>query len=216
MNKKVALMVYPYFSMQEIANLCGLFRWNYGSETVVFSSTLEPVNSEEGLLIQPSKTFDDFELEEYDCLILPGCSDMRQPLNDSKIKDFLGKFQDNHDFVIGAICAGPAFLSQAGLLKNKKFTNSLFVEMNEMLEFIDEENIRYEPLVEDDNIITAVGFAFNEFAIAVARKIGYECPDKIYSGIPEKWDEKYYKAHLHQEGLEEFKKAFSHFIKQDN
>lgn len=206
-------MVYPNFSMQEIANLCGLFRWNYDCETVVFSSSLKAVKSEEGILIQPSKSFDDFELKEYDCLILPGCSDMREALYDSKIKDFLEKFQDNHDFVIGAICAGPMFLSQAGLLKNKKFTNSLFVEINEMLEFIDEENIRYEPLVEDGNIITAVGFAFNEFAIAIARKIGYECPDKIYRGVPEEWDEKYYKVHMDKEGVEELKKAFSQFIK---
>jgi hypothetical protein len=32
-----------------------------------------------------------------------------------------------------------------------------------------------------------VGSAFNEFAIAVARKVGYDCSDGIFKDIPEDW-----------------------------
>ncbi len=213
MNKKIALMVYPNFSMQEIANLCGLFRWNYGAETVVFSSSLKPVNSEEGILIQPSFTFEEFIEDNFDCLILPGCSDMAESLRDDKIKMFLEGFKENDKFIIGAICAGPVYLSQAGLLKNKKFTSSLFVEMNEMLEFVEEKNIVYLPVVEDENIITAVGFAFNEFAIALARKIGYECLNQIYSGVPSQWKEEDYKVHMNPADIEKMKEELSAFIK---
>lgn len=140
---------------------------------------------------------------------------MRRSLKDSRIKSFLEMFKGNQDFIIGAISAGPAYLAQAGLLKNKKFTNSLFVEMNKMLEFIDEDNLEYLPLVEGENIITAVGFAFNEFVIAVARKIGYECPDKIYSGVPTKWEEGDYKVHMNQEDIEGWKNEFSEFINEN-
>lgn len=108
--------------------------------------------------------------------------------------------------------AGPMYLAQAGLLDNRKFTNSLFVEMNEMFNFIKEDNLVYAPLVEDKNIITAVGSAFNDFAIAVARKLGYDCPDKIFSGTPENWEESDFKYHLSKEDLQIFKDEFKEFI----
>ena len=212
MKKKIALMVYPYFSMQEVANLCSLFKWSYDTETVVFSSTLDSVNAEEGMLIQPHKIFDEFSIDDYDCLILSGCSDVRESIRDPKIKEFLEQFKGNDEFVIGTICGGPLYLAQAGLLDHKKFTNSLFVKMNEMFSFINKENIVYAPLVEDKNIITAVGSAFNDFAIAIARKLGYDCPDKIFSGISKDWKEDDYKVYLSKEDLEIFKNEFKEFL----
>ena len=74
------------------------------------------------------------------------------------------------------------FLAQAGLLKEKKYTDSLFVEMRDQFSFIEEDNFEAAPVVEAGNIITAQGSAFNDFAVHVARKLGYECPDKILSG----------------------------------
>ncbi len=212
MKKKFALMVYPYFSMQEVANLCSLFKWSYDTETVVFSSTLDSVNAEEGMLIQPHKTFNEFSISDYDCLILSGCSDVRESIRDSSIKEFLEQFKGNDEFVIGAICGGPLFLAQAGLLDHKKFTGGLYVEMNQMFNFINEKNYLYAPLVEDKNIITAAGSAFNEFAIAIARKLGYDCPDKIFSGVPGDWKEDDYKHYLSEEDLEVFKNEFKEFI----
>ena len=50
------------------------------------------------------------------------------------------KFVNDDNFVIGAICSGPIFLAQAGLLKGKKYTDSLFVEMRESFAFIEENN----------------------------------------------------------------------------
>lgn len=210
MKKKLALMVYPNFSMQEIASICGLFKWHFDNETVVFSSTLDEVNSEEGLLIKPEKIFSEFDIDDYSCLILPGCSDFREPIRNNEISNFLKQFKEKDDFVIGAICAGPLFLSQAGLLDNKKFINSLFVEVNEMFPFINEENLVYKPVVEEGNIITAVGAAFNEFAISIAKKIGYDCPDKIYAGVPSDQlnNEEFFKPHLPAEFLNEFREEF--------
>ena len=50
---------------------------------------------------------------------LPGCSDIRMAIRNKKLNDFLRSFKDNQSFIIGAICAGPLFLQQAGLLKGK-------------------------------------------------------------------------------------------------
>ncbi len=212
MNKKIALLVYPEFSFQEIANLSALFRWYYDTETVTFSSSKEPVKAEEGFLILPNKTLDEFDITKYDCLILSGCSDLRVPLKDEKITDFLKNFAGNNDFVIGAICAGPIFLSKAGLLKDKKFINSIYLEMNTKFKFVNEKNIVYQPVVEDGNIITAVGTAYQEFAVKVARKVGYDCPDTAYGVISDKWEPEDFVFHLQDDELKKFAEEFADFF----
>lgn len=46
MNQKIALVVYPEFSFQEIGNLSSLFRWGFDTRTVVVSGDKNPVRSE--------------------------------------------------------------------------------------------------------------------------------------------------------------------------
>lgn len=53
--KKLALLVYPEFSLQEVMNLSRLFRWNYNTMTEVISSDKAPVKSEEGISVLPEK-----------------------------------------------------------------------------------------------------------------------------------------------------------------
>ena len=43
MNQKIALVVYPEFSFQEIGNLSSLFRWGFDTRTVVVSGDKNPV-----------------------------------------------------------------------------------------------------------------------------------------------------------------------------
>ena len=69
MNQKIALVVYPEFSFQEIGNLSSLFRWGFDTRTVVVSGDKNPVRSEEGFAILPDITYEEFCVEEYDCLI---------------------------------------------------------------------------------------------------------------------------------------------------
>ena len=84
--------------------------------------------------------------------------------------------------------------------------------MMELFNFVEEENFLPQSVVEDENIITAVGSAFNEFAVHVVRKLGYDCPDKILSGYMDSDDVNEYIHHLTEEDLLEFKKAFKEFI----
>ena len=212
MKKKIALLVYPEFSLQEVTNLMYLFRWNYDTLTDVIYTEKEPVKSEEGIGVMPVKTCDEFSVEDYDCLILPGCSDTRMALRNVKLKQFLETLRDRAEFPIGAICAGPLFLAQAGLLRGKKYTDSLFVEMREMFPFVEEENFVPMPVVEDGNVITANGSAFNDFAVHMARKLGYECSDRILSGYIEDWKQEDYYVHLSQEDLAEIKNEFRDLI----
>lgn len=212
MKKRIALLVYPEFSLQEVANLMYLFRWNYDTFTDVIYTELSPVKSEEGVFVQPIKTCSQFSKDDYDCLILPGCSDVRKPIRNKEIKKFLENFLNDDLFVIGAICSGPLFLAQAGLLKNRKYTDSLFVEMRELFNFIDENNFQSMAVVEDGNIITAQGSAFNDFAVHLARKLHYECPDNILSGYIHSDDPNDFICHLTKEDLIEFQNEFKEFL----
>lgn len=212
MNKKMALLVYPEFCMQEVSSICYLFKWLCEQETVVFSSSMNPVKSEEGMLFQPHKTLAEFCIDDYDCLILPGCSDIIQSLDDEVITEFLRGFKNHPDFVIGAICSGPMHLSKAGLLEGKKFTNSVPEPGNTITRFIEEENFLYQPIVESGNIITAMGLAYNEFAVAVVRKLGYDCPDKVLTGVHENAREEDYRYVMNEQELAEYKRDFANYL----
>lgn len=212
MKKRIALLVYPEFSLQEVSNLMFLFRWNYDTLTDVIYTKIEAVKSEEGINILPSKTCDDFCINDYDCLILPGCSDTREAIRNKELNTFLRSFRGNNQFVIGAICAGPLFLAQAGLLQGKKYTASLFVEMIEQFMFIEENNFVTAPVVEDGNLITAGGSAFNDFAVHIARKLGYECPDRILTGYMDDWEPEEYFQHLPKEEQEDFQNEFKDLL----
>lgn len=213
LKKKIALLVYPEFSLQEIANTCALFRWHFDSPTVVFSTSKEPVKSEEGIGVMPEKTLEEFSVEDYDCLILPGVSDIRESLNNKEMINFLSGLKEHSDFLIGAICGGPIFLSMAGLLDDKKFTNQLYVEMNERLPFIKHENIEYKPIVVDGNIVTAVADAYADFPIVLARKLGYEVSDEAYKAkVDYDAPEEDYKFYLDEEEIKVFEEVFAEFL----
>lgn len=208
--KKVAILIYPEFSIQEVANLMYLFRWHYDCKTVMISVDLNIVVSEEGVMIKPEQTCADFKKEDYHCLILPGCSG-GQP--DERVISFLRQFREEHEFVIGAICGGPLFLAMAGVLDHKKFTCSLYMDMIERFACIHEENVVYAPVVVDENLVTAVGDASRDFAIAVARRLGLECSDQALSYVDPAWKEEDFKHYLPAEEIAEFEEAFQGFFK---
>lgn len=213
MKKKIALLVYPEFSLQEIGNTVALFRWYFDTPTVVFGSSKAPVKSEEGIIVLPEKTVEEFDVNDYDALILPGASDVRESLKDEKLINFLKSLKKYPEFIIGGICGGPIFLSLAGLLDDKKFTNELYVEMNERLPFINHENIEYKPIVVDGNILTAVADAYADFPIVLAKMLGYECSDEAYKPkVDYEASEENYKYHLDEDGIKTFEEVFSDFL----
>ena len=113
--KKIALLVYPEFSLQEVMNLSRLFRWEYDVHTEVIATSKEAVKSEEGILVSPSVTTTEFAIDDYLCLILPGCSDFTDIFTNKELFTFLSSFSHHPDFPIGAICSAPIFLAKAGI-----------------------------------------------------------------------------------------------------
>lgn len=141
-------------------------------------------------------------------MILPGCSDFTEVIQDKKIFSFLSAFCDNDQFPIGAICSGPMFLAKAGLLKDKKYTASIFMNFFDFCPFLEKENYVAAPLVVSGNIVTAGGSNFNGFAVAMAHLLGLECPDRIFSGYMDSWTKEDYEQYLPDEAIEETKAMF--------
>lgn len=181
-NKKAAIMIYPQFCMQEISCITELFKFN-DKDITVFASTLDPIKSEDGFTILPDKTFSQFVRQTYDCLILPGIWDYRSALQDEANIEFLKQFRDDSKIIIGSISSSPILLAKAGILDTHMFCAGLYEEVIDKYTFIPRKNLVRKPICEDDNLITAIGFAYREFAIAVMRKLGLQCGDDEFKNI---------------------------------
>ncbi|CEO32435.1 DJ-1/PfpI family protein [Paraclostridium sordellii] len=181
-KQKVAILIYPEFSNYEISILAEIFKL-FEKEIVVFSAEKNIVNSEEGFHFMPDKSLDEFNINEYSCLVLPGMWSFPKVLNDNRYINFLEKFRDNKDIIIASISSSPILLARAGVLNKKKYCIGLYEEDIDKYDFLDRESILKEPIVEFDNIITALGLAYREFAITVGQKLGLECNDNWFSGI---------------------------------
>lgn len=76
------------------------------------------------------------------------------------------------DILIAAISSAPLLLAKAGLLKDTKFTGGIWQNFFDYFEFLPRENFQPKLVVQDKQIITAIGFAHQEFARKVILSLG--------------------------------------------
>ena len=201
--KKAAVMLYPLFSMQEISCLTELFKFDE-KEIVTFSAGGEAVKSEDGFTVLPDRPFGSLDREEFDCLILPGMWEPLPVLLDGRNIRFLEQLRGEEALVIAAISSAPLLLGKAGLLEGRRFTHGVFEEFLDAFPVMPRAGMVRTYLVEDGNLITAYSGAFREFAAAVGRRVGLDCPDAIFSDMSGKtWTEEDFIFHLPPELLEE-------------
>ena len=181
-EKNAALLIYPGFSGYEVGIAAAIFKM-FGRKIDVFAAEKQLVDSEDGFHYMPDWTLDEFTAEKYDCLLLPGMCNFSEVLDDERIISFLRRFRDDTDTTIGSISSSPILLAKAGVLEGRRFCAGLFEEDIDRYSFVKRENLIRAPLVEDGNLITALGLAYREFGIAVARRLGMECGDDLFGGI---------------------------------
>ena len=169
--KKVLCMIYPNFSLYEITALTSTLALSFDVTIDYVASDHSMVVSEDGLLCQPTKTLDQICIEEYSCVILPGMVNIGPALQDEKLISFL-KDLGEQDILIAAISSAPLLLAKAGLLKDTKFTGGIWQNFFDYFEFLPRENFQPKVLVQDKQIITAIGFAHQEFARKVILSLG--------------------------------------------
>ena len=169
--KKVLCLIYPNFSLYEITALTSTLALSFDITIDYVSSDDSIVISEDGLPCQPTKTLDQVRIEEYSCVILPGMVNIGPALKDEKLISFLRNLGEQ-DILIAAISSAPLLLAKAGLLKDTKFTGGIWQNFFDYFEFLPRENFQPKVLVQDKQIITAIGFAHQEFARKVILSLG--------------------------------------------
>ena len=169
--KKVLCIIYPNFSLYEITALTSTLALSFDITIDYATSDHSMVVSEDGLPCQPTKTLDQIRIEEYSCVILPGMVNIGPALQDEKLISFLRDLGEQ-DILIAAISSAPLLLAKAGLLKDTKFTGGIWQNFFDYFEFLPRENFQPKVLVQDKQIITAIGFAHQEFARKVILSIG--------------------------------------------
>ena len=169
--KKVLCVIYPNFSLYEIASLTSALALSFDITIDYVASDHSMVVSEDGLPCLPTKTLDQVCIEEYSCIILPGMVNIGPALQDEKLISFL-KGLDEQDVLIAAISSAPLLLAKAGLLNDTKFTGGIWQNFFDYFEFLPRENFQPKVLVQDKQIITAIGFAHQEFARKVIFGLG--------------------------------------------
>ena len=169
--KKVLCIIYPNFSLYEITALTSTLVLSFGVTIDYVASDHSMVVSEDGLPCQPTKTLDQIRIEEYSCVILPGMVNIGPALQNEKLISFLRALGEQ-DILIAAISSAPLLLAKAGLLKDTKFTGGIWQNFFDYFEFLPRENFQPKLVVQDKQIITAIGFAHQEFARKVILRLG--------------------------------------------
>ena len=169
--KKVLCIIYPNFSLYEITTLTSTLALSFGVTIDYVASEHSIVISEDGLRCQPTKTLDQIRIEEYSCVILPGMVNIGPALQDEKLISFLRGLGEQ-DVLIAAISSASLLLAKAGLLKDTKFTGGIWQNFFDYFEFLPRKNFQPKVLVQDKQIITAIGFAHQEFARKVILSLG--------------------------------------------
>ena len=169
--KKVLCIIYPNFSLYEITALTSTLALSFDVTIDYVASEHSIVISEDGLPCQPTKTLDQIRIEEYSCVILPGMVNIGPALQDEKLISFLRELGEQ-DVLIAAISSAPLLLAKAVLLKDTKFTGGIWQNFFDYFEFLPRENFQPKVLVQDKQIITAIGFAHQEFARKVILSLG--------------------------------------------
>ena len=168
---KVLCVIYPNFSLYEITTLTSTLALSFDIMIDYVALDYSIVISEDGLPCQPTKTLDQICIEEYSCIILPGMVNIGPALQDEKLNSFLRELGEQ-DILITAISSAPILLAKAGLLNDTKFTGGIWQNFFDYFEFLPRENFQPKVLVQDKQIITAIGFAHQEFARKVILGLG--------------------------------------------
>lgn len=165
MTKRVLCLLVPGFEEIEAVTPIDLLR-RAGAEVVIAS-----VNGEKQvagrcyILLEAEAALEEVMEEAFDLLLIPGGPGVRALREDGRAAQLARRFADAGN-LIGAICAAPTVLEDAGVLAGKRYTAHFSV--NEELPLA----LAGEKVVKDGNIITSRGAGTAvEFGLALVQRL---------------------------------------------
>ncbi|MHA1124857.1 MAG: DJ-1/PfpI family protein [Candidatus Heimdallarchaeota archaeon] len=168
-KKNAYVFLYNKFADFEISQVLLLLIKDYNIITVGFEEGL--VRSYSNLQVKAEIAIQNLDVNEVDIFIIPGGEPKEIIGNDaydnrvSILNEKLMQLNEKGK-IIAAVCGGPTFLANAGILDNIKCTASISEDEEK---FYTKSKFSKEDFVVDGNILTAQGQAFSEFAVQLAR-----------------------------------------------
>jgi putative intracellular protease/amidase len=89
--KKTAVLLYNGCCLFEVAVALEMLKMAE-KPVIYFAKDLKPIKSEEGLLIMADYTLEQLQIEEYDSLLITGCNNAKETIEDAKTLEFIDGF----------------------------------------------------------------------------------------------------------------------------
>jgi putative intracellular protease/amidase len=164
--KEVLCFIYDGFVDYETVLTCSVLNSNSYKVSYIAYEEKE-IHSLSGLQVKPEKKVSDItNFKDIEGLIIPGG---KNRICKPELIKLINKINEEKKLV-AAICAGPEFLAKSGILNGKKYTTSALPESYEEKKQEDpfpRDTYQKKRVIQEDNIITAQGFAFVDFAITI-------------------------------------------------
>lgn len=165
----VCIFYFEQFANHEVVFACHEFRKQnilaVGLEKGIYQST-------EGQKVVVDYGLDELSLDDIDVFIVPG--GITESIQDNpELLRFIAELH-RRKTIIGGICGGTFILAKSGILKNTPCTGHFirFEAGTPEIALFSDADLRDEDVVVHDNIVTAKGKAFIEFALALADTAG--------------------------------------------
>lgn len=176
---KIALFYYDEFAEFEIVLVSLLFHHQH--EIIAIALEDREYKSEEGQRFYVDQVLEEVDVETIDLLVIPG-GDSSLVAENQQLKDFIEALISRHKKVAG-ICGGAELLARMGVLKGKKCTGGTAGEKPGLgdYQYFSDTLLSDEYVVVDDNLITAQGRAYVEFAVELACQMGLVSGETAYA-----------------------------------
>lgn len=116
---EIGMLLYPGLTLLDLIGPQTVFSWFANSHLVW--KTMDPVVSDTGIRIQPTRTFESCP-SKLDILFVPGGFGQQQLMDDAEALAFLADRAVESKYVT-SVCSGSLLLGAAGLLKGYKATS---------------------------------------------------------------------------------------------
>lgn len=126
-----------------------------------------------GMIIKASKSLSEVNPSDYKVALFPGGDPAILIGNESLNK--IIQLMSSNGTILGAICAGPVLLEQAGVLKNHKIAHGYKGSQLKWLSdhgFFKDTELTNDSYRVEDNMVTARPDSFIDFAVEVASLAG--------------------------------------------
>ncbi|GIN56973.1 hypothetical protein J8TS2_12920 [Lederbergia ruris] len=175
---KTGILLYHHFSEYELSvTLSVLKQGNQEIETIGLNE--DQVVGEAGLICVPTSTIKQVDVNELNCLVLPGCDDIGHLKDEIQLFSFIRQVIECNS-VVAAISSAPFLLAKAGALHTHRYTVGFTREQRDLIGVFDEANYIDAPLVTDGKMLTAKGAYFIDFGIRLGKMLELDFDSNWY------------------------------------